>query len=196
MAKLLYQGHGSFRITTDKQTVIYVDPYIGEGYDRPADIILVTHQHFDHNRLDLIIKKPSCQIISNEQAISCNKHQTFKINDITIEAVPAYNKNHDISKCVGYIISFDNLKLYASGDTSTTTQMSTYKDLNLDYALLCCDGIYNMDLEEASACAKLINAKVTIPIHINPQKIFDLERAKKFNASNKLIIEPSQELTL
>ena len=44
MAKLLYQGHGSLRIVTDEEIVIYIDPYAGEGYDLPADLILVTHQ--------------------------------------------------------------------------------------------------------------------------------------------------------
>ena len=37
MAEILYQGHGSFRLTTSEGSVIYIDPYAGEGYDRPAD---------------------------------------------------------------------------------------------------------------------------------------------------------------
>ena len=45
MPKLFYQGHGSFRLTANDGRVIYVDPYAGEGYDLPADIILVSHQH-------------------------------------------------------------------------------------------------------------------------------------------------------
>ena len=48
MAKLLYQGHGSYRITADDGRVLYVDPYAGEGYDKPADIVLITHEHSDH----------------------------------------------------------------------------------------------------------------------------------------------------
>lgn len=57
MARLLFQGHGSFRIVTDGDVVIYVDPFAGNGYDLPADIILVTHQHGDHNRVDLVAKE-------------------------------------------------------------------------------------------------------------------------------------------
>ena len=49
MPKLLYQGHGSYRLTADDGRTIYVDPYAGGGYDLPADIILITHQHSDHN---------------------------------------------------------------------------------------------------------------------------------------------------
>lgn len=44
MATLLYQGHGSLRLTTDSGKVIYIDPFAGEGYGAPADLILVTHQ--------------------------------------------------------------------------------------------------------------------------------------------------------
>jgi len=45
MATLLYQGHGSFRISTVDGKVIYIDPFAGEGYDLPADLIMVSHQH-------------------------------------------------------------------------------------------------------------------------------------------------------
>lgn len=56
MATLLYQGHGSLRLTTDSGKVIYIDPFAGEGYDEPADLILVTHQNHDHNCTDLPAK--------------------------------------------------------------------------------------------------------------------------------------------
>lgn len=60
MAKLLYQGHGSLRLISEAGMVIYIDPFIGEGYDIPADLILVTHQHHDHNQIDLPPHKADC----------------------------------------------------------------------------------------------------------------------------------------
>ena len=57
MAKLYYQGHGSYRITAKDGRVIYIDPYAGDGYDLPADGILVTHQHHDHNKIELVTRK-------------------------------------------------------------------------------------------------------------------------------------------
>ncbi len=56
-AKLLYQGHASMRITTVEGKVIYVDPFAGEGYDVPADLILMTHGHYDHTQTDEITTK-------------------------------------------------------------------------------------------------------------------------------------------
>jgi len=53
--KLLYQGHGSYRITAADGRIIYIDPYAGEGYDKPADILLVSHQHGDHNQTKLVL---------------------------------------------------------------------------------------------------------------------------------------------
>ena len=198
MAKLFYQGHGSFRLTANDGTVIYVDPYAGEGYDVPADIILVSHQHGDHNKIELVPQKEHCVIFSNKEAIEAGVHMTCHMDDsdITIEAVEAYNKNHDPEQCVGFIISLDGVKIYACGDTSKTKQMETFADMNLDYAILCGDGVYNMDLDEAAECAKLIGAKYNIIIHLNPQALFDCERAEQWDAPNKIIIKPNEEIDL
>ena len=54
MGKLFYQGHGSYRLVSDQGIVIYVDPFAGAGYDLPADIVLITHEHPDHNNLSLL----------------------------------------------------------------------------------------------------------------------------------------------
>jgi len=194
MPKLFYQGHGSFRLSANDGRVIYVDPFAGEGYELPADLILVTHQHDDHNKTDLCAKKPDCKIISTAEALKGGKHNSFEIDGIKIQAVEAYNKNHDPSECVGFIITLDGVKIYASGDTSTTEQMKTFAELGLDYALLCGDGVYNMDLEEAAECARLIKAKNNIIIHLKP--LFDRDMADRWDAPNKIIIEPNEEIAL
>jgi L-ascorbate metabolism protein UlaG (beta-lactamase superfamily) len=197
MAKLLYQGHGSYRLTTDAGVVIYIDPFAGKGYDLPADIILVTHQHRDHNQIELVAKKKDCLVISNQEALKNGKYQNFSIKGIQIDAVPAYNKNHKREESVGYVLSLDRIKIYASGDTSTTEEMKTLlPGYHLDYAVLPIDGFYNMDAKEASFCASLIGAKHTIPIHMKPGALFDRTTAETFDAPNRLIVEPSQEIEL
>ena len=196
MAQLLYQGHGSYRITTDKGLTVYIDPYAGEHYDVPADIILITHQHGDHNQIQLIHQKPDCRIISNFEALKNNIHQSFKIDDFEIEAVEARNKNHDPKECVGYILTFDGITLYASGDTSFTQQMSSFAARKLDYALLPCDGIYNMNVVEASDCANIIKAKHSIPIHLKPGALFDRQTAEQFDVPGRIIVEPGDCINL
>ena len=63
MAKMMYQGHGSYRFVLDDGTVVYVDPFAGEGYDLPADLILVTHEHFDHTSVDLMPHAAGCEVV-------------------------------------------------------------------------------------------------------------------------------------
>lgn len=196
MAKLLFQGHGSFRITTNSRAVIYVDPYAGEGYDIPADIILVTHQHGDHNKVQKPAKKSRGVIIQNKDALQNGVYKSFDIAGVNIRAVPAYNSNHDRRQCVGYILTFDGIKLYAAGDTSTTEEMKDFSSLGIDYVLLPIDGIYNMDAAEASRCADLIGARRAVPIHMAPGALFDAKKAEAFTAKNRLIIKAGEEIEL
>ena len=196
MPKLLYQGHGSFRLTTNDGIVVYIDPFAGTGYDVPADIILITHQHDDHNQISLCAQKPDCRIITNEEALSGDRHNSFDMADIHIQAVEAKNMLHDSEKCVGYIITIDGVKVYASGDTSKTKQMEDFAAMGIDYALLCGDGKFNMGPKEAAECARLIGAKHNIIIHVSPGALFDRKKAEKWEAPNKLIIEPAQEVDL
>jgi len=189
MPKLLYQGHGSFRLTSDDEVVIFIDPFIGTGYDVPADIILVTHQHADHNQLNLITQKPGCTVISNVEALAGGKHNIFTTRGIIIESVEACNKGHSPDECVGYIVTIDGLKLYFCGDTSKTAQMESFALRELDYAFLCGDSYYNMDLKGAAECAELIGAKHNVPVHLKPGELFDRAMAEQFDGPNRLIIE-------
>jgi L-ascorbate metabolism protein UlaG (beta-lactamase superfamily) len=196
MPKLLYQGHGSFRLTTNSGVVVFIDPYIGAGYDVPGDIILVTHQHDDHNQVSLITQKPGCTVVTNVEALSGGKHNSFSLKGIEIEAVEASNTNHPTDECVGYIVTADGLKLYFCGDTSKTSQMAGLAAKKLDYAFLCCDGYYNMGLEEAAECAKLIGARHNVPVHLKPGELFDRSLAEQFKGPNRLIIEAGEETEL
>ena len=78
MPKLLYQGHGSFRLKTNDGRFIYVDPYAGEGYDVPADIILVTHQHGDHTKIQKCVQKSDCRIITKQSDVWSKRNTDTK----------------------------------------------------------------------------------------------------------------------
>ena len=195
-AKLLYQGHGSFRITAADGRVIYIDPFAGDGYDKPADILLVSHQHDDHNKTDLVTQKPGCKVITNVEALEGGKHNTFDVNGIVIEAVEASNTNHDPKQCVGFILTVDGIKIYFASDTSRTKSMESFASRKLDYALLPLDGYYNMDAAEATECARLIGAKVNIPVHMKPGELFDREIAETFDGPGKLVVAAGEEIEL
>ncbi len=202
-AKLLYMGHGSLRITTAEGKVIYIDPFAGNEkmYSPAADLILVTHNHFDHTQTDKIKNRNAdCQIITWKEALKDGKHQSFDLEYARIEAVEAgYNKNHDVKECVGYIITLsDGKTVYVSGDTSKTRQMPQLAEKNIDYAFFCADGTYNMDLDEAAECARLVKARHNIPYHIISRQgvFFDRKRAEQFNAPDRLIIDEGEEIEL
>ena len=199
MSKLLYQGHGSLRIVTNEGKVIYIDPFAGDGYDLPADLILVSHGHSDHTAVDLIRNRADdCRIIQYTDALVEGVYRTFDLGYATVEAVQAgNNRNHDINVCVGWLVTLsDGVTVYATGDTSTTDQMAELGERNIDYAFFCCDGIYNMDIEEASACAALVNARHSVPYHMVPGKLFDAQRAERFEGPGRLIVAAGEEIVL
>ena len=197
--RLLYQGHGSLRIVTKEGKVIYIDPYAGDGYDLPADLILVTHGHQDHTAVSLIKNRnDGCQVITYKEALVKGEYKTFDLGFATVEAVQAgNNRNHNIKECVGWLITLSGgITVYATGDTSTTDQMSELGGRNIDYAFFVCDGVYNMDMKEAVACAKTVKARHSIPYHMKPGALFDKKIAEKFDVPDRLIIPAGEEITL
>ena len=199
--RLLYMGQASIRITTAEGKVIYIDPYVGSGYEPAADLILVTHSHYDHNGVDRVIhRNPDCRIITWREALANDTHQTFDLGFAKVEAVEAgFNRWHSVKECVGYIVSLpSSVSVYVTGDTSMTEQMPQLREKQIDYAFWCCDGIFNMGLEEAAECAKLVGAKHNVPYHVLAQDgvYFDRGRAEQFEAPNRLIIDEGEEIEL
>ena len=197
--KLLYLGHASLRIITNEGKVIYIDPYAGDNYDLSADLILVTHDHYDHNDIAKVKNKNTdIKIITNKEALQNGKYQTFNLGYVKIETIEAgYNNYHNINECVGYILSLtDGVTIYIPGDTYLTPQMKKLGSRLIDYAFFPCDGKYTMNVKEAMKAAQLVNAKYSIPYHMNPGSNFSEEIAYKFNVKNKLIIKPNEEIIL
>ena len=194
MAELLYQGHGSYRIVSNEGVVIYVDPYAGEGYEMPADIVIVTHEHSDHNQVDLVTLKDDGVILRHGDLFVGGEYPIKKIKKVMIEGTPAENKNHTREECVGFIMTVDGITLYGAGDTNYYPEMESFNDL--DYALLPVDGIYNMSAQEASRCAHVIDSRYFIPIHTSPTQLYDEDIAKSFKSPHALYIKPGERLKL
>ncbi len=208
MTTLLYQGHGSLRLSTNAGHVVYVDPFMSpagvdsdEAYELPADVVLVTHQHHDHNAVDKMPHAAGCVVWQNMDAHprrDAYLRREFLGGEVSVEAVEAYNRNHPKDECVGYVVRVDGLTLYFAGDTSTTSQMGLMPSMDIDYAFLPGDGIYNMDVAEAADCASLIKARHNVPIHLHPMQPYGEEEAARFAqlAPDVLLIRPGAPVEL
>jgi len=194
---LYYFGHAFVQIKTADGVNIYIDPYNVNEFRDSADIVLITHEHTDHNEIARIKQKGNCQVIRSANALKSGVYQTFTIGNVKITAVPAYNSYHTKSACVGYVLEFDGIKLYHSGDTGKITEMADLTSLNLDYVLLCMDGVYTMTPEEATQAAATINAKHDIPIHtMPPSDTYSDAIVARFTSPNKYIVKPGTAIEL
>ena len=196
--RITYLGHASLRLETKDGKVIYIDPYAGSGYDLPADLVLMSHGHPDHCSIEKVTLKPNTLVVRHSDAYKDGVYHTFSLNGINIRAVPAYNEKHPKENGVGFVVAFDNTKIYAACDASKMPEMDVLRAESLDYAFLPCDGFYNMDVAEASECARIIGAKHTIPYHTcrNVDGDFKEETASQFQVEGKIILRPGEAIEL
>ena len=194
MRGLLYQGHASFRLESGEGTVIYIDPYAGEGYELPADAILVSHFHADHSCVEKCARKENCVVLTPKELLVDGEYRSLRLRDLFIRAVPAYNEKHDRSTTVGFLIRDGETCYYIASDTSEIPEMAELRQENVTYALLPCDGFFNMGPEEAAACADMIGAEYAVPVHTcrNTEGIYSEENAARFCCKNRLLIRPGE----
>lgn len=190
-------GHATVKIKTAEGKIIYIDPFQPGDYGDSADVVLVTHQHFDHSQVKLVTRKPSCVTITNFEAIQNKEYQSFTVGNIKIDAVAAYNANHQKSACVGYVVEFDGITLYHAGDTGNIPEMADLAARNLTYALLPMDGVFTMSPEQATQAALAIGATYYIPIHtMVPPDTLDDTIVARFAVPNKIVLEDGQSIAL
>ena len=170
---IVWLGHDGFRI--DASTCIYIDPYQIDG-GKPADLILVTHEHFDHCSPEdiakiqqsgtvIITEKDSAKKLSGDVRVM-TPGERLLLNGLAIEAIPAYNTNKDFhpkaNGWLGFIIDMDGVRIYHAGDSDYIPEM---KDLDVDIALLPVSGTYVMNADEAVEAALAIKPGLAIPMH-------------------------------
>ncbi len=166
-------GQSGIKITGDK--IIYIDPFdIPEG--ETADLIFITHDHYDHlsekdlkkiqgNQTTIIIPE-SCKnrVIGNIKSV--NPGDTFELDGIQVQVVPAYNIGKPYhskeKKYVGYVLTVGDVTYYHAGDTDRIPEM---KSIRADVVFLPVGGTYTMNPVEAAEAVRDIHPKVAVPIH-------------------------------
>ncbi len=167
----------SIKIVLDK--VIYFDPFKIEEELHDADIIFITHNHFDHldKRSINKIKNDNTVIVAPKSiefdisGIDCQKYllepnDEIMIDNIKINAIPAYNVNKQfhprINNWLGYLVNYNDITYYVMGDTDNTKEA---EEIKCDILFIPIGGYYTMNVKEASELIKIIKPKVVIPTH-------------------------------
>lgn len=187
---MFFFGHASFMFDYESR-IIYVDPvseYMDFSALPPADVILVTHEHFDHCDPEAIkkLKKEDTRIIVNKASKDIlndgyvlNYGDVWAYEDFSVEATQAYNttpgreKFHPKGRDNGYFLHFDEFTVYISGDTEVVENAEEYK--GCDLLFLAVNQPYTMTIEQAQHFVHLIQPKIFYPYHTTDT---DIERLK------------------
>ena len=172
--------HSSIRMKRDM--TIYFDPFqINHDYN-DADILLITHDHYDHyseEDIDRVVKKDTIVVapmdlkekllnhgFQIEQIVLVEPNQTYQVKGIEVHTIPAYNTNKAFHKkeygWVGYLITLDGTVYYVAGDTDITKENL---QVRCDVAFVPVGGTYTMTYEEGARLVNQIHPKIAIPIH-------------------------------
>jgi L-ascorbate metabolism protein UlaG (beta-lactamase superfamily) len=215
--ELKWLGHSGFLIKNSK--IIYIDPYNIKDLSEKADIILITHSHYDHCSvadMNKIVKEGTKIFITADcqskitkfnvpidiQIVEPNKE--INLPGIRIFTFPAYNKDKNFHPkeegWVGYLIKINNVLVYHAGDTDFIPEMQKLTGYGSNgkkfIALLPIGGRFTMTFEEAAEAAKLIKPFLAIPMHYG-SIVGNEEDAKEFlelckeNKINAEILEKS-----
>ena len=183
-------GHDSFYVKGSK--VVYFDPWEVSGVPK-ADVVLVSHEHFDHCSPDDVAKLTKSDTIIVTEPASARKlsgnvktvkpGESIVANGVKITAMPSYNTDKQFhpkgNNWLGFVVELDGVKIYHSGDTDFIPEM---KNLSVDIALIPVSGTYVMNADQAVEAARAIGPKIAVPMHWG--KIVGSEDdAKKFAAA-------------
>ncbi len=183
--EIQFLGHSGFLISNGKKVVI--DPYNVSEKAGKADIILVTHSHYDHCSIkdiektakegSIVIMPADCQSkitrINNVEMHVVEAGDEIDLGGLKVEAVAAYNKDKEFHPksegWVGYVVKMGNVVVYHTGDSDFIPEMQKLsghgKKGNQFVALLPVSGKYVMDAEEASEAASVLSPDLAIPMH-------------------------------
>lgn len=181
--------HSSIKIIGDK--IIYVDPFRIKENKNDADIIFITHDHYDHYSLEDIekVKKQNTIIVMPEHlerkddlkdAVIVMPNKKYQVEGINVETIPSYNINKPYhpkeNNWVGYILNNEGKRIYIPGDTDITEENMK---IQCDILFVPIGGTYTMNYKEGAKLTNIIKPKVAIPVHYG-EIVGRKEDAKEF----------------
>ena len=181
-AQITVNTQSSIRIESTEGTVIYLDPLGIEGNPQDADLILVTHAHYDHfSPADIAkIRKDSTKVVvpssmkgdMEKNGFDLQSYLSMEAGDmisaagIYIKAVPAYNKLKPFhprrNGWIGYVLTVDGAKIYVAGDTDALKENTS---IDCDIAMVPIGGTYTMNPKEAASFINSLKPAIVIPTH-------------------------------
>lgn len=188
--------HSSIRIEAENK-IIYIDPFRIKNETKDADVIFITHSHYDHfSEEDILkIKKEQTMIVitndliektielgfKEEKIIVVMPNNSYEVLDIEISTIPSYNINKMFhpkeNNWVGYLINVEGKSIYISGDTDITEEN---KKVECNIALIAVGGTYTTDYKEAAELVNVIKPQIVIPMHY-AELVGTKEDAAKFS---------------
>lgn len=176
---VLVYCQSAIKISSNKN--IYFDPYLIKEKTSDADVIFITHEHYDHFDLESInnIKKDDTIIVvpnsminkvsslfEHNEILGVDPGKEYNIYDFKFKTIRAYNNQKQFhpkdNNWVGYLLYLDNLSYYIMGDTDDTIDA---RDVKCDILFVPIGGTYTMDGKEGSILTNYIKPKYVVPIH-------------------------------
>jgi L-ascorbate metabolism protein UlaG (beta-lactamase superfamily) len=185
--RIMWLGHDGFRI--DGSLTVYIDPYQIEP-GPPADLVLVSHDHFDHCSPEDISRIQGPETVIVTEPLSAKKlsgdvrpvrpGERVDLQRASVLPVPSYNTDKAFhpkeNQWLGFVLEMDGAKVYHAGDTDHIPEMA---DLEVDVALLPVSGTYVMTWEQAVEAARAIRPGLAIPMHYGTV-VGDEQDARRF----------------
>ena len=225
MVEIRFLGHSCFEFSWGDHAVLtdpwlvarprdvrrLVPPAITQEQVRKCDVILLSHEHFDHcdpYDVSLIASRTTCQVVGPEdtlakvnvnprQKVLVREGESFSVVGIDLAVTRAVHPQS--SHPVGYVVNAGGKRIYFAGDTYEFNDM---RGMNVNLAILPIGGTYTMDVLSAVTAVKLIRPDYVIPMHYNtfPRIEADAKgfgaRVKSATGATPIILKPGEKFDL